>query len=63
MVMKKDTRQPLERASREREEREVWETPTIRAVGTIADLVQITKESGTQDCGGHNRVGTGNKCN
>jgi len=25
--------------------------------------VQITKESGTQDCGGHNRVGTGNKCN
>ena len=60
--MKKDTQQPLERANREREEREVWETaivPTAR----IADLVQITKESGTQDCGGHNRLGTGNKCN
>ncbi len=54
--MKKDTQQPLERASHEREEREVWEPPTIRAVGTIADLVQITKQSGTQDCGGKNRV-------
>ena len=61
--MKKDTQQPLERANREREEREVWEPPTIRVVGTIADLVQISKESGTQDFGGHNCLGTGNKCN
>ena len=60
--MKKDTQQPLERASHEREERAVWEPPTIRAVGTIADLVQVTKRSGTQDCGGRKRVGTGNSC-
>ena len=59
--MKKDTQQPREQASHEREERAVWEPPTIRAVGTIADLVQVTKRSGTKDCGGRNR-GPGNEC-
>jgi hypothetical protein len=61
MVMKKDTQQPRERASHEREERAVWEPPTIRVVGTIADLVQLTKRSGTQDCSGRARA-PGNSC-
>lgn len=63
--MKKDNEQPRERASEEREhheERAVWESPTIRAVGTIADLVQLTKKSGTQDCSGRKRLGSGNSC-
>ncbi|HKW00987.1 MAG TPA: hypothetical protein VJN96_14265 [Vicinamibacterales bacterium] len=61
--MKKDTHpQPLDWATREREVKAVWEPPTIREVGTIADLVQLTKQSGTQDCGGKKRVGTGNSC-
>jgi hypothetical protein len=61
MVMQKDTQRPRESASHEDEERAVWEPPTIRAVGTIADLVQVTKLSGTKDCNGRSRA-PGNSC-
>lgn len=61
--MKTDTQQqPLDKGSHDREEPAVWEPPTIRAVGTIAELVQLTKRSGTQDCSGRKRLGTGNSC-
>jgi hypothetical protein len=63
--MKKHTEQALDRAMEardDREERAVWEPPTIRAVGTIAELVQLTKRSGTQDCSGTKRTFTGNTC-
>jgi hypothetical protein len=63
MLMKKDTSQPLAQPGHEeREDRAVWEPPSIRAVGTIAELVQLTKRSGTQDCSGRKRLGTGNSC-
>jgi len=42
--------------------RAAWEPPQLRAVGTIAELVQQTKKSGTQDCGGKKRSGTGFGC-
>lgn len=61
--MKRDTRHPHQRADHEEhEERAVWEPPTIRAVGTIAELVQVSKTSGDQDCGGKRRLGTGTNC-
>jgi hypothetical protein len=41
------------------EERAAWETPTLRFVGTIAELVQVTKKSGTQDCSGRKRISFG----
>jgi hypothetical protein len=44
------------------QDRAAWEPPTFRAVGTIAELVQQTKRSGKQDCGGTKRFGTGFSC-
>jgi len=60
----KDNRQQPRRLDDhdDHEERLVWETPTIRAVGTIAELVQASKTSGDQDCGGKKRFGTGSNC-
>lgn len=61
--MKHNTRQPHEQADHEeRDDRAVWEPPIIRAVGTIAELVQVSKTSGDQDCGGKRRIGTGGNC-
>lgn len=61
---KDDQERPQEDASRDtaRLERERWETPTISAVGTIADLIRAPKKSGTQDCGGRRRLLTGTNC-
>ena len=61
--MKRHTQEPHERLGHdEHDERAAWEPPTIRAVGTIAELVQVSKTSGDQDCGGKRRLGTGNNC-
>ncbi|MFI5178410.1 MAG: hypothetical protein ACHQO8_07605 [Vicinamibacterales bacterium] len=51
----------LEQSTGERR-RAAWEPPTLRAVGTIAELVQQTKKSGTQDCSGKKRFGSGITC-
>lgn len=48
-----------EQSRPDQEERAAWETPTLRFVGTIAELVQATKKSGAQDCSGQKRFSPG----
>jgi len=64
MTHNKPARAPrLTRVSRpDGHDRARWEPPTLRAVGSIAELVQQTKKSGTQDCSGTRRFGTGFSC-
>ena len=59
MLVKDDKQEPAEPGQ---DEREVWEPPTLRAVGTIAQLVQVSKLSGSQDCGGRKRARSGKGC-
>lgn len=42
--------------------RRAWTTPTAEFRGTVAELVQIAKTSGNQDCSGHRRNNTGTHC-
>lgn len=42
--------------------RRPWQAPTLTLAGTVADLVQVPKLSGSQDCGAQkrqNEEGTG----
>lgn len=39
--------------------RRAWTTPTATYRGSVAELVQIAKASGTNDCFGHKRNGSG----
>lgn len=45
----------FDRRSPETSQRAAWETPRLVAVGTVAELVQVPKFSGTQDCGASKR--------
>jgi len=56
--MKRAKSKPHTRPSRSRPEpsrHAAWEPPTLRVIGTISELVQATKRSGKQDCGGQRR--------
>lgn len=42
--------------------RRAWTVPTATYRGSVAELVQIAKTSGNQDCSGHKRRNSGSHC-